>query len=260
MLVSFTQTYGNNRNKLYEIYSKDNRLIEFKNMFDKNIHSFHNCDSSTIDYFKSINPIQNTEYLEFGDVDYTDTILYLQNYLNQIGCTHFLWTQDDSFSAENDNLDFNELIQFINTYDDNLMISLANSTEFIKYTEIGYVNGNWETLNPNPFKNPSIVHQFSNDYVLYEANTTDYRKVGIWSLDDTPYICTIDIFNNLYNQDYIDAKNVWDAEIVLGERFEQELIPRYLFNKKIFMNYNIIGQTIHSKDFYEETLIQKGLY
>lgn len=43
-LISFTQTYGN-RPILIDIYSRDERLIEFKNLFDINIYSFHNVNT-----------------------------------------------------------------------------------------------------------------------------------------------------------------------------------------------------------------------
>jgi len=60
MLVSFTQTYGSGRDELFGIYFRDKRLIEFKNHFDHNIYSFHNCEQSLIDNFKKHNTIKNS--------------------------------------------------------------------------------------------------------------------------------------------------------------------------------------------------------
>ena len=39
-----------------------------------------------------------------NNINYCETIKVLKTYLNEIGCTHFFFSQDDTFSANNNNL------------------------------------------------------------------------------------------------------------------------------------------------------------
>ena len=127
MLVSFTQTYGSGRDELFDIYFRDKRLIDLKNHFDQNIYSFHNCQKSTIDKFKEMSEgvIKNPFILEFNtseyfgreqwfDDGYTGTIRKLKEHLRNIGCTHFFFSQDDTFSSiQNKDIDWKEFIDYI---------------------------------------------------------------------------------------------------------------------------------------------------
>ena len=71
---------------LYDIRIKDKLLNYFINSFDANYYSFHNCNKETIDYFKKINNNQNTNYLEYNNISYTNTIYNTIQKLKSIGC------------------------------------------------------------------------------------------------------------------------------------------------------------------------------
>jgi methyl coenzyme M reductase subunit C-like uncharacterized protein (methanogenesis marker protein 7) len=133
MLVSFTQTYGKGRNELIDIHFRDKRLIDLKNHFDLNIYSFHNCEQSTIDKFKELNKgiINNVVILEFDDEHYTQTIKKIKLYLKEIGCTHFFFSQDDTFSVfENEDVDWEELIDYICEFNNDFMSFVNLNFEF----------------------------------------------------------------------------------------------------------------------------------
>jgi hypothetical protein len=73
----FTQTYSDNREELYIYHNNDVTDIEFRNQFDLNIYSFHNCpDDYTerlkqYDYFKKIT---NLEFQSNNNIEYTHII------------------------------------------------------------------------------------------------------------------------------------------------------------------------------------------
>jgi len=192
MLVSFTQTYGTGRDELIDIHFRDKRLIEFKNHFDKNIYSFHNCEQSTIDKFKELNKdiIKNVIILEFNDKTYTETVRKFINYIKELKCTHLFFSQDDTFSAmDNKDVDWVELIEYVKEYEKDFMISLYHKTEILNIDE------------PYEYKKSfNILKSTTEDF--YDSNRTP------WCMDDSPYICTIDMIDELYDDKYLSIGNI----------------------------------------------------
>jgi len=222
MIVSFTQTYGN-RQILLDIYVKDKRLIEFKNLFDLNIYSFHNCNPSLIEKFKQTNKVKNTKILIYNGIHYGESIRQTKTYLKSIGCTHFFFSQDDSFSADNNDTNFNELISTISSFNNNFMLSLYHKA----------LTGNIIVDNET--------------FKIYENTTLSDNISRSYALDDTPYICTVDILDLMYDEKYLNIKNIWDAELYIGKKFKTIKLNRFVTNKRLFKNYNIIGRTIKYK-------------
>lgn len=241
MLISFTQTYGGDRKKLLEIYFRDKRLQEFKNHFDLNIYSFHNSPPSLIKWFKENNPVKNTKILVFNNNYYTDTIRELFKVLNQKGCTHFFFSQDDTFSVDNEDVDFNELLNYVKGHQDNFMLALG-------------MNG----VQINPVKEPFFIKK---TFSVYDYTTWDYDDYAHFAMDDSPYICTFDILNTIYDEDYLNQKNIWEAELFLRRTFSrgEKKINRYPTDKIIFRNYNIMGKYVGKKDRYEFELKKRNL-
>ena len=240
MLASFTQTYGDDRLKLHEIYSRDKRLIEFKNHFDLNIHSFHNCNLRTIENYKKLNKVKNSEYLIFNDVPYSFTIKALKIKLKNIGCTHFFFTQDDTFSADNDDINWDELIEYVNVSKGNFMLNLYYNIDHINFS-----------LKPNVIKN---------SFNVYNLTTADFARETWAGMDDQAYICTLDLLPIIYDSLYEKKEDVWNCEMYLKEKFSKSVIPRLVTDKTIFKNYNILGRTVHKRLENIRDLYRKNLY
>jgi len=243
MLISFTQTYGDDRSKLFEIYSNDKRMIEFKNMFDINYYSFHNCSPETVQKFKKLNKVKNTRYLNFTtDLEhYSVTIKKLKKILKKDGCTHFFFSQDDTFSNQNDNIDFKELLEYVNGFNENFMLNLSYGVDFINHK-----------LQPDEIKNT---------FQVYHTSTSDFNDIGTRSMDDGTYICTIDMVEEIYDDVYTDEYyNIWECENYLNRKFSEKTIPRYILKDWIFKNYNLFGKTIYMKEQFTQILKDKGLY
>jgi len=241
MTVSFTQTYGDDRKLLLDIYSRDQRLIEFKNLFDLNIYAFHNCSDEIIDHFKSINTVKNTHILKLNRINYTLCIKDLLIFLKSIKCTHFFFSQDDTFSYDNDNIDFQQLLSFVKKHENNFMYNFYyNIKDFENHIKL------------------NILKEFNN-LTIYENNSLNYRCTNRGGMDDSPYICTFDMLNTIYDNMYIIQKNIWMAEMYLFKKFYTIEIPRHIGSKTLFNNYNIIGKTLMFKDKHINKLKEKNL-
>jgi len=77
MICSFTQTYSNNRQELFDFHNKDTTDIYFRNKLDKNYYAFHNSDNEytskilNTNYFKQI---KNLNIIKYSDISYTESL------------------------------------------------------------------------------------------------------------------------------------------------------------------------------------------
>lgn len=241
MLVSFTQTYSSDRKKLLEVYMRDERLHEFKNLCDLNLYSFHNTHPRIIKWFKDNNPVKNSEILIFNQMTYQETIKKLRVKLKQIGCTHFFFSQDDTFSVNNETVDFHELIDYVKEHNEKFMLTL-----FVENTHI------------LPTKKPFLIKDTFN---IYDFTTEDFDQFWHFAMDDGPYISTIDLFDYIYDDEYFRYPDIWEAELYLRRSFMRgnKKMNRYTINKILFKNYNFIGRFIQKKEEFERELRKRNL-
>jgi hypothetical protein len=240
MTVSFTQTYGGEgRLELLKIYFLDRKMHEFKNKFDLNIYSFHNCPESTIRIFKKYNTVKNTEIRILNDMTYTETIQDLKNYLKKIGAKLFFFSQDDTFSANNDYINFEELYDYVKDRDKNFMLNLCKNPDEIDYT-----------LTPD-----EILETFK----VYHIDTKRHGDSTGWPMSDEPYLCSTDLLDVIYDPLYLKQKDIWSAEWYLQRKFGKAIIPRWITDNTLFRNYNLYGYNIDKKDFDREELKKKKL-
>jgi len=260
MIVSFRQTYGNDRGKLHEILFKDKRLIEFYNLCDLNIVSFHNCSKETIKNYKKLNKLKNTEYLVFNDIEYGECIQRLKKKLHEIKCTHFLFTQDDTFSGNNDSIDLQELINYVKSHSDKFMLSLQYNPALENVHRLKI----WPHGNPQKEKNENILNlkpdEILKTFDVFHLDTSIFVEKTWSGMDDTPYICSVDFLDIIYDDFYIKSGNVWDCERYLQRKFSKNSIPRFITDKIIFRNYNFIGKTLFKKEIDINLLVNKNLY
>jgi hypothetical protein len=245
MIASFVQTYGNerevgHRSLLYGGQARDQRMIEFKNMLDVNIFSFHDNHKSEIEDYKSLNKVKKAVYLEHYDVTYTDTIRELLRQLEILGVTHLFWTQDDSFSAENEDLDLGELLDYVKGFKENFMINLAVDPEYLNHLQL-----------------PSDQLK---TFTAYHSNTRDFSRAGKFAMDDSPYIATMDVVELIYGEYYLeDQRTIWRVEESMAEHCASWKIPRFIPDRELFRNYNIIGHNLSQEKKEARRLIEKGI-
>lgn len=245
MIVSFVQTYGDDRNLLQNIFFEDKNLHNFLNLFDLNIFSFHNSNDQTVKYFTDRNPIKNSMILRFNGIPYTYCINELIKILEEVKCTHLFFRQDDTFSVDNDDFDFEKFIEFVIRHHKNFMTCLAHSYD--------------KMLNKNEIKkiNENILFT-SGDNAIIENDSFNY----IWpqySMNDDSFIASFDMVKKIYNKNYIKTNNIWFAEAHLHERFRKEKILRHIMKKELFKNYNLIGRNTLQRGVAEMELRNKKL-
>lgn len=240
MLVSFTQTYGITREKLYDIYYKDNNLIEFKNKLDLNIYSFHNCPNYIIENFKKQNKVKNTKIFIFNNISYGETISRIILYLKTINCTYFFFSQDDTFSTGNI-INFSDLLSYIKSNKEDFMLNL------------------YMTANDLLLKDDSIIDKFDTFNVFY-SNSKIFHNMNYFSLDDSPYICSFDVLTKIYDEEYFKFNSIWLAQEYLNEKYQLTLLNRFVLNISLFKNYNLIGRYINLRKHHINELTRLKLY
>lgn len=245
MIASFVQTYGNERepgqrSMLYRAQARDKRMIEFKNMLDVNLFSFHDNHQSEIDEYRSLNTVKRAMYLEHYDVTYTDTIREMLRQLEELGVTHLFWTQDDSFSAENEDLDLQELLDYVKGFKENFMINVAVGPEYLNHLQ----------LPTDKLKT----------FTTHHSNTKDFSRAGIFAMDDSPYIATMDVVKRIYGDYYLnDQRTIWRVEENMAEHCASWKIPRFIPDRELFRNYNILGRNLSQEKKEARRLIDKGI-
>lgn len=237
MKVSFCQTYSDRRD-LLKIKFNDKRLLEFYSNFDINIFSFHNSPDEVVQWFKENNNIPNVKIFNNKDVSYTQCIKRLKDTLKALKATHFFFHQDDTFSFNNQEVDLNEFFNYV-TAKKSLMLSLDATDKL--------------------FDNPVIETELKS-FKVYKSNTAEFLKAGRWSFDDSPYICTVNYLDVIYDKQYLSFNDVWNSEHYLNSKFSNTIISRYFTNFRLFKNYNILGENTDNKKQEFIWLKERGLY
>jgi hypothetical protein len=214
MNVSFTQTYGNERKHLLYYQMNDDKIVKFKNMFDLNIFSFHNCDNSVIDYFWSINKIKNVKVLRFNDIEYTHCIFELFKILESINTNLFFFIQDDALSFNE--INYEELLR---TYKNDMFISF----------DIGLKH--------------MLVEYRKKDGMFYEFWSEDFLNSDLWTYNDSPYLTTFKRIKEIYDRKFFLMNNVWQAEKYLHLKYSEINLIRYILQDDSFKNVNTLGPT-----------------
>ena len=237
MIISLRQTYGDDRKELYDILSRDEKLIDLYNQCDINIQSFHNCSKETIEYFKSVVKLRNPLYLEFNNIPFTQTVKRVVELVKDSKADHFLWTQDDTFSTQRI-VDWNELLGYVNEYEKGLLISLTLLTNIINIT--------------------LIPDEKLKSFNVWKLDTHYIGEKMYFAMDDSPYICSTDMLDVIYGEEYFEYDCVWTAEQFLFRKFNDVNIPRYVISDyvSVLKNYNLYGRTLGKVKQYREELIK----
>lgn len=214
MKVSFTQTYGDDRKHLLFYQMNDEKIVKFKNMFDVNIFSFHNCSDDVIDYFWSINKIKNVKVLRFDYESYTQCIKDLMKILKDLNTELFFFIQDDALSFNN--IDYNKLLDSI---EPGMFVSLGVDIKLMK-------------------SKPRNINGMFNEYW-----SEDFIKSNMWSYSDNPFLTSFNILESIYDDEYFNIGNIWSAELLLHQKYQGKNLVRHILNKVVFDNVNTIGLT-----------------
>ena len=166
--------------------------------------------------------------------------------MKEIGCTHLFFSQDDTFSAaQNKDVDWKELIDYVKLYENGFMLSLYHKIDIL-------------TLDGENFEGESDEQK---TFTVYKSTTKDFydSEKTPWPMDDSPYLCTIDMLDEIYDYNYMSYDNIWDAEKFLRAKYSKRRINRFVTNKKMFQNYNLFGETTYMEVVFRKILKVNGL-
>lgn len=245
-LVSWTQTYGDERLLNLQLLNYDILGNYIRNKCSYIIFSFHNC--SDIFYNNSKEIIENLYCKEKLILLRFNNISYLQCYKNiiektkQLNCSDILQIQDDQHGINN-----NENVK--NLENISIILELYKSNENIKHLHL-FGEESIPKKNLQPIE---IINK--NNIELYKYNSTDFQKCNIFAWNDGTYIIDINLIDKLLNIKNI-PHDVWRLEIYLKNIYDNNIFHRWGSNKILFKASNLFGKNINYKISKEENLIR----
>jgi hypothetical protein len=151
-------------------------------------------------------------------------------HLKKIGCTKLIFFQDDVFSYNQARKDVDILINEIKTN----KMSMLNIE-----------------MSLNDFK-PSVRDNLTllktvDDVEIWKAFTFNFAQNDNYSFDDGPFVIDFELINIIYDNNFFNIGDVWNAENYNNQKFKTMNLPRYITNKIFFKRYNIVGRNNHDR-------------
>lgn len=234
----WTQTYGDNRQEIFEWKNKDTNLNYFISQFDHSLFSFHNCSEDSKKKILSFNfPYKET--ISYDHMSYQECFFATLKKLKSEGYTKVVYLEDDCFSADKDMSIYFEALHYITT-GDYVMLNLSHFSE----------NGVPQIDLPQGEK---ILEK------LYVHKTTNFdiaRAWGVWHFDNLPMVFDIDFYlDKIYDEITLnwartaeEKLDIWNLEFNTNLKMQKIEIPRFIFNKRLFKNTNIIGRSSQDRE------------
>jgi hypothetical protein len=229
MRVSFFQTYGD-RLLLLKAREHDALFLNLLEEFDENIISLHNVSQRIKGFIYSSPVYSKFTIIENDNINYTQCIQRLLKYLTQKNATTFLFYQDDTFSNELTNTNFNDFKDCILNYKFPLL-NISYKLDYLKFQP----GSTWIESNKKiVFEKPT--------FKIFDTTTQDFVQSGLWSMDDSSFICNLQTLQNIYDKNYLTSfTDIWSAEYYLQQKFATIAYPRYIASISFVKNYNVIG-------------------
>ena len=198
--------------------------------FDENIISLHNVSQRIKGFIYSSPVYSKFTIIENDNINYTQCIQRLLKYLTQKNATTFLFYQDDTFSNELTNTNFNDFKDCILNYKFPLL-NISYKLDYLKFQP----GSTWIESNKKiVFEKPT--------FKIFDTTTQDFVQSGLWSMDDSSFICNLQTLQNIYDKNYLTSfTDIWSAEYYLQQKFATIAYPRYIASISFVKNYNVIG-------------------
>lgn len=235
---NITQTYsrknewspdsdGKDRSFLVNYQLQDIPQLKLRNLLDLHLYTFHNVD---VDIAKTIatkvkEAIPKTKSICYYDMYFCETIERNLIFLKEQGITDVLWLQDDDFFVGNEQHLF-ELFEYYKNNPDVHHVSFGFSYDSLKPTE------------------QRRCHKISENFFLYESRATDFHNAGFFAMDNSPFICNLEMLcTAMYTKNIFNLKipRAYDLEQYLRFNSLKNDIARYTTNETFFSTFNIVG-------------------
>lgn len=232
-IMVFTQTYSNNRHRLFDYHDRDAVDIYFRNVFEKTVYAFHN---SPADYIQDIlrnhsyfQELDNLEVIRYDNMSYPESFRRTLQKCKSEGYDYMVFLQDDVFSLGEGEAatHLDDLISYIQTGDFK-MLHLENYV--FKFE-----------AEPETFSAPPVVHDNGAGFKVFANDSKHFEVSGQWAMDDGPFVAHIDFLLELFDAKYFTFPTIWPAEGYINEKVKLHPIVRYSASHKFFRRYNAVG-------------------
>ena len=221
-ICSFTQTYSDEREELFDFHDNDNVDLYFRNKLDDNFYVFHNCSENYINKIKNkkyLNSISKKQVIPLNNITYTKSLLKTLSQIKAEGFKYVFFLQDDVFCMV-DNQTIDNLLLFVETNDFNML-----------NIEINNVNNEKEII----FEQSGLT--------VYNTDSIDFTAKKIWAMDDSPFVANIDfLISVIYDSKYFSLDDIWTAESYMNSKIMQNPVQRLSTNVSSFIRVNIVGK------------------
>jgi hypothetical protein len=240
VIGNFTQTYqgkdnwspgndGKDRSFLVESMLRDKNQVKIRNMLDYHTYTFHNMDKQkSIELADKIKKeIPKTDFFQYNNMYFMDTIKIHLHHLRSKGVTDVLWLQDDEFFV-GDYDNFKLLLDFYKKNNDILHVNLLNYFP--------------ENRNANQFDQFKI--KLSDDLWIYNLNAEHWILDKKLAMDFSACIFNLDyLLDKIYTNSFFLKKitDVYQLEGTVHEIAKIQNIQRYSVNTSFFGSFNIVG-------------------
>lgn len=223
-ICSFTQTYSDGREELFNFHDNDNVDLYFRNKLDDNFYVFHNCSENYINKIenkKYLNSISKKQIISLNNITYTESVLKTLSLIKAKGFKYIIFLQDDVFCMVD-----NETI-------DNLLLFIENNNFNMLNIEYNNINNEKEIIS----KQSSIN--------VYNTNSIDFTKKNFWAMDDSPFVANVDfLMSVIYDNTYFSLNDIWTAEAYMNSKIWKNPVQRLSTNISFFIRVNIVGRNI----------------
>ena len=221
-----SQTYSDNRHILFRFHNHDHNQIQFRNSFDKNIYSFHNCSDeyvNTILEYKFFKEVKNLEVVRYNGMSYTETFKRTLQKCKSEKYDRVIFMQDDAYSQPEDNT---ELVNFIKTGEYNML--------------------NMEMTPLDLTHIQSMPPMYTSDTLkIYPSTSKDFVLSGKWAFDDGCWAAKLDYLSNIYDDVYFNTGDIWSGEMYLKNKIEHSIIDRFICGRSYFFRRSVVGKNVH---------------
>ena len=230
MKISFCQTYGD-RLWLIKAREKDTLFLKLLDNFDINILSLHNVNDSILNYIQQSEVYKKFYIIVQKGITYQQCIQNLLFFLEEKNTQKFLFYQDDTFSNELNEQNYNDFIDSILNYNFPLY-NISYKLDYLKYQD----KSTWTE------EHRKKVLQ-KETFCIYDTDTYDFAKSGLYGMDDSAYVCNLQTVQSIYDKIYINNfSDIWRAEAYLTHKYSNYVQqPRYISDISFVKNYNIFG-------------------
>jgi len=248
---SFTQTYGDHRENLFQL-RRENRLDHYtRNLLKNNIFSFHNSSNEFVEHIDRtyLKPYyENYVIMIQNEIPYGRCIENALDFIKNSNVENILYIEDDSYCiAENETL-----------VEDTFSLIFENSMQMVCLDNRSNeeTNPNKETVDCCDFDK---VYSKGESKIWYNTPNRVLEKRGQAMMDNSPFFSNVDYLRtNYWDQIYTSLPSVHKGEeyTYTIKKYEDDVV-RFHVEKSLYRNINVIWGSGGNHHYRPEYIVKQ---